>query len=133
MFWGPWCKHESELDGTRLSVNKNSRTRRSHRFNLMQHLSQCGAISDDLFEVHLATQFPFEIKLLLCELVLEFRDLTIGQCVVNSDRYLAGNLGQEIYVGLGKSVLLQASEAKSTKHSITTAQWGSPSRSCSRL
>src|ERR1700723_3866959 len=95
------CPSNQFLPRTRVSTNKNSRTRWSHRFDLMQHLSQSGAIANDLFEVHLTAQLPFEVKLLLRELVGEFRDLTIGQRIVNGDCYLSGDLRQEFDVRLG--------------------------------
>src|SRR5258705_7508912 len=66
------CPGNQLLSRTRFSTNENRRTGWRYRFDLAQYFTQRCAISNDLFEVHLAAQFTFEIKLLLCELVLEF-------------------------------------------------------------
>src|SRR5580700_5134684 len=108
------CTGNQFLSGTRFSINENRRTGWRYRFDLTQYLTQRCAISNDLFEVHLTAQFIFEVELLLCELVLEFRDLTIGQCIVKGDRYLPGDLRQKVNFCLSERILLQASKAKST-------------------
>src|SRR5580704_623015 len=72
------------------------------RFNELQDVFQRGAVSDDVFEVHLAADFFFEIELLLGELVFELRNLAVCQRIFNGDGDLACGLCQKVDVVLGE-------------------------------
>src|SRR4030095_10740063 len=61
----------------------------------LQDLSECGAVADDLMEVHLARNLFFEIKLLLGQLVFELRNLLAREGVLQHQRYLTANPGHE--------------------------------------
>lgn len=47
-------------------------------------------------EPAVAAYFLFQVEFFLCELVLEFRNFVVGQCVFNCDCYLTGRQVQEI-------------------------------------
>src|ERR1700691_45966 len=76
-----------------LPMNQYRGPRRGYCLDLAQDTPQHRAVADDLLKIHFAADFIFEIELFLGEFVLEFRDLTIGEGVVDGDRHLPGNLG----------------------------------------
>ena len=71
----------------------------SDGLNQFQNVLQRRAVSDDILKVHLAADFFFEIELLLRELVFEFRNLVVCQCVFDGDCYLPRSLGEKFDVG----------------------------------
>ena len=55
---------------------------------VLKAIAQGRTLSHNSFIVHLATDFVFQIQLFLGEFVLQFRDLAIGQGVLDGYRYL---------------------------------------------
>ena len=108
------------LAGAGFAVNEDGRVGGGHSFNLAQHPLQRGARTNDLFEVHLATEFVLKIELLLRQSLTEFRNLAIGQCVVDCDGDLAGELRQEVDVCISECILLPAGQAKHAEDAIAT-------------
>jgi hypothetical protein len=86
------CPGYEFFAGTGLSIDEYRRPRRGYRFDLAENLPQHRAVADNLLKIHFAADFIFEIELFLGEFVLKFRDLTIGEGVVDGDRHLPGNL-----------------------------------------
>src|SRR6185295_3934758 len=93
-------------------LSRSSLTEQQHRgitwrdcLDQLQHLSQCGAVANDLIEVHLAANLFFEIKLLLGYLIFEFRNLLARKGVPQHNRYLAANPSQEIKLILTEGIV----------------------------
>ena len=81
------------LSAACLPLNQDSRIRWRNRLHLTQNLAEHRAVPYDFLEIHLASDFVLEIKLLLGKLVLKFGNFSISKRVINRDRHLSGDLG----------------------------------------
>src|ERR1700722_9867396 len=78
----------------------------------LQHAPQCRAVPLDLLKIDLAANLFFKIHLLPGDLLFEFGDLTIGQRILNRDRYLARRLTKKISVIFAKGVFVSSGKAQ---------------------
>src|SRR4029453_10189996 len=69
------------LSRSSLTAQQNGRITRRDCLDQLQYLPECGAVANDLIEVHLAAYLFFEIKLLLGQLVFELRNLLASEGV----------------------------------------------------
>jgi hypothetical protein len=83
------------LAGPGLAEDEHRRVRRRHELDLLQHLLQRGAVSDDLFEVVLGPDLVFEVELFFRQLVLERSHLLVHERIVDRDGDLAGGLAEQ--------------------------------------
>ena len=84
------------LAGAGLAVNQHRRIGRRHRFHLLERTPQRSAGPYDLFEIQLAADLIFQVQILLRQPVFEIGDLAIGECVLEGDRNLAGDLAKKV-------------------------------------
>src|SRR5215470_7978898 len=83
------------LPGASLSVNQNGGIGGRDRLDLLQDPAQRLAPADDLLEFQLASDFVFEIQLLLSQLILQVRDFAKDPCIFDGNRDLAGDLREK--------------------------------------
>src|SRR5262245_2819612 len=108
---------------TGLSGDEHGRLGRRDGLYLVQHLAEGGAVAHNVRKVQLTADFPFQIQLLLPELVCERRDLTIGERVLDRDGHLVGDLGEEIDLVWGKGLLLEAGEQQHAQDTMAAQEW----------
>ena len=85
-------------------------------------MAQRGALTHNPFKIHFAAHFIFEIELLLRETIFQFRDLTVGHRIFNSNSHLTRNLRKEIDVVLREEVLFKSGERQDTESMGTADQ-----------
>ena len=85
-------------------------------------MTQCFAPAHDLTEAQLALDLVLKVELLPSELVLQFRDLAIGEGVVERRAYLAGNLLEQFKPMGVESVLPARRNPKDAEDSVSTNQ-----------
>src|SRR3984893_3735590 len=85
-------------------------------------------LSHNSFEVHLATNFVFQIQLLLRELVFQFGDLAIGHAILDGDCHLPRRAHQELNIIRTDGVLDSAGERQHTERPASANQGQSATR-----
>src|SRR5215467_13411778 len=84
------------LSGSGFTTDKHGRVGRCDNFDLHEHPPKRHALAYDLTEVQFTWNFFLQIKLFLCELVLERLNLAVSEHVFHGDRYLVNNLHYEL-------------------------------------
>jgi hypothetical protein len=106
-----------------LAGDEDRRLGGRHDLHLVQHAAEGSAVSHDVLKGQLTTDFLFQIEFFLRELVLERGDLAIGECVLDGDRHLTGDLGQKRDFLLAKGVLWLPAEAQHAETAMAADEW----------
>src|SRR5467141_1417628 len=91
---------------TSISINEHSRVWRSDRLHLLQHTAQRCAFSDDLCEIHFATDFIFEIELFLGQLLFQLSNLPKGARILYGNGNLICDLSQKLDIVTVERIVL---------------------------
>src|SRR5688572_25347904 len=94
----------------------------------LQHLPECRAVADNLIEVHLAANLFFEIELLLREPIFESRYLAVGEGVLDGDRYLPGDVRQQLHVFFRESTFTAAGYVECSQGAVMCDEGNDASR-----
>ena len=115
---GPLAARAQVVKGTgneflaraRFAANQHRGACGGDGLDLLEHLPQGVASSDNIPEVVLGASLLLQVSLLLGELVLKFRDLLEGQGVIDGHGHLIRNKLQEAHVRRGVGGRLSACE-----------------------
>src|SRR6266481_8706058 len=117
------------LSCTRVSIDEHGRVCRSDRLHLLQHTAQGCTFSHDLREIHLATDFIFEIQLFLRELVFQLSNLPKRACILHGDGNLICDLGQKLDVVAGERIVLIFEHTECPQHAASADKTKNADRS----
>src|SRR6266404_7025235 len=104
---------------TRISINEHSRICRSDRLHVLQHTPEGRTFSDDLGEIHFATDFIFEIELFLRELVFELSYLPKSKCILHGNGNLISDLGQKLDIVASERIVLIFDHTEYPQHATS--------------
>src|SRR6266481_2638227 len=104
---------------TGISINEHSRVCRSDRLHLLQHTAQGCAFSDDLGEIHFATDFIFEIELFLGQLLFQLSNLPKGTRILYGNGNLISDLGQKLDIVAAERIVLIFDRTEYPQHATS--------------
>src|SRR5260370_24889357 len=107
------------LTGTGVSIDEHGRVSRSDRLHLLQHAPQGSTFSDDLCEIHFATDFILKIELFLRELVFQLSNLPISKCILHGNGNLISDLGQKLDIVAGERIVLIFEHTECAQHATS--------------
>ena len=106
----------------RLPLNQHGGIRRRDDLDLLQDALEAVALPDDLFEVVIATNFVFEVEFFLSQFILQFGNFAVRQRVLDRERALARNLGEQLDVRVAKRCRSHARHVEGTEEAAVRHQ-----------
>ena len=106
------------LAGAGLALDQHRRVGRRDDLDLLQHLPERRALADDLVEVVLGPNLVFEVQLLGAQLLLQLRDFSKRQPVLDRDGNLLRHLTEQLHIVCRKGVRTFAAEVQRPQRTI---------------
>ena len=100
------------LPSSGFAQNQHRGLARGHSLRLRQNTFQGSAFTNDLLKIEFRTDLVFQVKLFLCELVLQSCDFMVSTVILDCDCHSSCNLPEQDPVLACESIFLVAGQVQ---------------------